>query len=306
MNEPMVCVGGPPGSVQQTAAVPTPLIFTHSDVRIRLTIREPIPGPERRLVEQFARQIVPTAEMRTPALALFYEPMLTQGYPDLLIVQYDPTDFATWPPARLQLEHRDLRLIAFLRSQHEIDVDTLVTRYGGQRRPLLRQLVRLAEAGIIVSCAGNWSLLPDDHLLAVRHIMAVEAKMVPSQRVIEQAMHHWAYATEIIVLLPHAHLPPQIASAAARHQFGVWVSTATGSYALRPAVPRSDWWSYERLLVNEWIGRRLIADGNLTLAAAPAVDASAWLSSHHPTPPMSPFGQLSLAWDEEASHAAQV
>ncbi|MBA3824194.1 MAG: hypothetical protein H0X24_09910 [Ktedonobacterales bacterium] len=255
-------------------AVPALLTFTASEPPIGYYARTPTSGPERTLVERCAAQISACGSQAAP-LALFFEPAMTQGYPDL-VVTYDPAHYAQWRLPRLQLERADLRLIAFLQSQATVDLGAILATHCGERRPVLRRLLRLAEAGIIVEQNGAWRVVAPMDVLGVRHIQAIEAKMPAVPRLIEQALHHSFYATETVLLLPHARLSLALTQAVERHGLGIWVQTPTACQRVRDATPASLRVSVESLRLNEWIGRRLVADGRVVPLPALEVDAAAW------------------------------
>lgn len=208
------------------------------------------PGPENDLVEGFLA-VFPITALAGNRLALFQEPRLSSGFPDLVAVEWSPARAAGWNHARDNLRVDDIRLLhalSLLGAQNE----RWLQRTHGKN--VGRQLTKLQEASLVVSRNQTWRARSLRTVYAARRIVSFEAKLTDWRTAIEQATINRWFATESYVLfpaLPKAH----VVEAARAALVGIWVLGESRPTLKSPAGKRSTPVSYASWLFNEWVLR---------------------------------------------------
>jgi hypothetical protein len=235
------------------------LMFRRANKSIGYMMREAIDGPERDLVKSFvAKYIAQIQENRS--LALFYEPRLETGFPDLVVVEYRPEVFRKWATPRFGLALLDMKLLQFLHAMPGVDVRTVTKKTGMAGGTLLLAIERLLASGMIEWRRGGWRPLPRQSVYGVRMISAFEAKVNGWHRVMLQAEANRWFASRSYVI-SGAEKPGTHTLARAR-ETGIGLYTLCGGTltAVCGARREAGVMSYVSWLFNEWIGRRLQAD----------------------------------------------
>lgn len=226
-----------------------------SAVQLGIVARRIRTGAEATLLDAFIENIAARVEVPERCrLTLFREPRLDTGYPDLVAVVWEPGVAEKWSLVRNDLALSDIRLLQLLftsRGLNKGELDCI--------RPAWKESVeRLHQAEMIQRHAGRWRTKSLRRLFAVREIVAIEAKVRPCARVLQQAWANTWFASRSYILIPER--PSARFTAAARQsQLGVMTMSADESLcatAPRLGLPRS----YASWLFNEWSWRSLLGD----------------------------------------------
>jgi hypothetical protein len=188
-------------------------------------------GKEAELVDRFLASYLP---LYTPQndITVLIEPNLGFAEPDVVLIEWDSSAWASLPRERATLSKNDLRLLAHL-------LTTAPTTLSALRLPFPRihrsDVLRLVHAGL-VELAQDQSILPlGPAALAVRSIVALEAKLALSSRAIEQAFRNKLFASvSYVVTSSHNPSPRSLEHAAS---FGLGVYTCPQSRSLSTLVP---------------------------------------------------------------------
>lgn len=217
-----------------------------------LAFRRATRGAESDLLDEFlARFPYPTpANCR---VTVFREPRLPSGFPDAVVVVWNPEVAVAWEEQRSALNASDLRLMQLLVGAGPTTNETLLSLAG--RRPT-SSLDRLEAAGLIwIDKAKRWRVYPLREVFAVRDIIAVEAKMTEWSGAVEQATRNTWFASRSYVLLPQLPKNREVLVRAAAQGVGLWTLPAGAPVrelgARRGPLPRS----YASWLFNEWVWR---------------------------------------------------
>ena len=216
-----------------------------------MRFRGPVAGPERVLVETFLN----TATIRLlpgRSLTVFAEPAMDTGFPDLVAVVWRKELARGWSADRERLHAMDLRLLHLLATQGATGLSFLRKVF---HRGLNAMLTRLEAAGVVTigkeKCrAGSMS-----SIFAVERIIAIEAKVSATQRVLEQACANTWFSSESHALLPRARTGERLMSVASSLGVGLlgFEENRVEKFCEAPirAVPLS----YGSWLFNEWTWR---------------------------------------------------
>jgi hypothetical protein len=209
-------------------------------------------GPELDIVRAFVDRGI-FARRYGYTVSVFCEPKLESGYPDLVFVHWDCSAADAWPACRAELTADDLRLLHFVHGARSVAREELRAR--GNPRETERSIERLCAAGTL-SVSTRWiRTQPLREIFAVRHIVALEAKIRDWQRGLRQAFLNTWFASESFLLLPRVPSRTRLLEDAAR--MGVGVVSAGQSLSApqvrsrRDRLPRS----YASWLFNEWAWR---------------------------------------------------
>lgn len=121
------------------------LHFRRSVARIGLLVRRGTPGPERLLVQRFVRQVRREYSKTSRHLAVFQEPSLATGNPDVVIAEYNPRIFDNWSPRRSTLGQDDLKVLHYIFHVQGASSPDLEHQLGVRGSRLLQTIETLLE-----------------------------------------------------------------------------------------------------------------------------------------------------------------
>jgi len=231
--------------------------FKRGNTRIGLVARNGTTGPEAKLVETFKAHVPACFRWRKGHIALFHEPQMETGFPDLVVVQYMPQVFKRWGPGRSDLKPMDLKLMHHLVRVKGADSAALIGALGIEARALLAALERLLDADLVKRLRGKWVPTPLKTVFAVRAIVAVEAKIKNWLDAFRQGQLDQWFASESYVLSPVEKPGRAAFERSQRTGVGILLLNGTRVRRLRSAQKGRIPVSYGSWMVNEWIGRRL-------------------------------------------------
>ena len=235
------------------------LRFRRSDKKIGFFARNVVDGPESEMLKAFVRQYA--EEIRTDAkhYALFYEPLVPTGYPDLVVVQYSPAIYDHWERHRMSLQVSDLKILHHLHFVHGATSGLLRKKLGIECQQLFESLERLMDAKLVNRKEGAWMPTNLKNVYGIRRIKAIEAKISDWGNVLKQADVNRLFASESYILSPVANPSPHIVAQA--HEKGVGIFSLPKGEKFKtlqkPACMSGLPVSYASWLFNEWIGRKL-------------------------------------------------
>jgi len=235
------------------------LEFKNSDPGIGISTRTQIDGPESVLLNEFVEQYVGQLGTLKRHYALFYEPLLPTGYPDLVIVTYKPHKYESWTDERAKLGVLELKVLHHLYFVGSSTSTLMEQQLGLESRLLLRSLERLMDASIVRRAKQQWLPKPMSVSYGISNIKTIEAKISDWRGVFSQAnMNRW-FSSESCVLSPVSKPSKQVINNAKANGIGIY-AMPSGTRAKTIQKPeRSSGLpvSYASWLFNEWIGRQL-------------------------------------------------
>lgn len=242
--------------------MPPVLEFSVSDERIGLTIRSVRNGPENDFARGFLYQYLEMLKTKKQHYALFYEPFIPTGFPDIVLATYNPKVLDDWNHYRSQLTVMDFKLLHHLYNVRGSKAEEIELQLGVDSKALVRSLERLLTSKLIRWYAKKW--VPRDlrNQYAITNIVAIEVKMKNWQDAFCQAsMNHW-FASESYVLFPTQKPNQQILKQSKKLGVGIFSMPINRKprkicSSIRQKLPSS----YASWLFNEWIGRRLYSEG---------------------------------------------
>lgn len=184
--------------------------------------------------------------------AVFYEPRMPTGYPDLIVAFYAK------PAARMSCVRKTLST-SHIRLAHQIycskgaKIEELA-RLLGLRNTLARALIEdLVAAGLAIRRGDFVRTKPIKKIFPVRQIISVECKVGSWRRAIRQALGNTWFASESYILLPQTKAISAITKEAQRVGIGVMFFDGHKTRKALSAVRHHQPASYGSWMVNEWV-----------------------------------------------------
>lgn len=155
-------------------------------------------GDEKQMVDAFiARHLTPAPAGQVRFV--FVEPRLETGFPDLVVVYLDRAAAREWNFERADLGKREICVLHHLATSRTQEFDRLKFLFPDGLR---RTLKKLETARLVRNTKTGWKAESAKRLMAVRRIVAVEAKVGNWRPGLDQAfMNRW-FASESYLLLP--------------------------------------------------------------------------------------------------------
>ncbi len=232
--------------------------FSISDPSIGLVVRPTRSGPEADLTSRFMTAEAEALSRKQRSYAVFMEPQLDTGFPDVVVVAFNPRVFERWTRERNRILPIDLKVLHHLHFVRGADSEEIETRLGMDSKTLVRSLERLLSAQLVLWSAKRWMPRSLKNSYAISNIQAIEAKVNNWRDAFNQAELNLWFASESYVLSPVSSPSDKIIHAS--HTRGVGIYTMPEgrapkriTKARRAELPAC----YASWLFNEWIGRRL-------------------------------------------------
>ena len=237
------------------------LFFCNNDPSIGLRVRRPVAGPEDHLLNCFIEK--KTHDKRNKSdLAIFVEPEILSGYPDLVIAKYDVGKYCGWNDERLKLRNIDIKILYYMLICNHVTSSQCCAQLGMTKGALLDCLENLLDAKLIARKNFEWVVSQGvtDNLL-ISELISVEAKINNWKKVFEQASINMHFANSSYVLTP-TKKPSDGIQAHARN-IGIGIYSCSDQKVTRIVTPhrKRGVMSYTSLLFNEWLGRRIYTRG---------------------------------------------
>ncbi len=176
----------------------TILDHANTSERVALAFRSFRSGPEQDLVETFLsglRISIPQGYKCT----IFREPRIESGFPDLVFAIWDRALTRVWNRKRADITRDELRLMHYLSQTGPCTTEELKLL---KNVVVERSLDKLQEAEMVSLKGGRWRARRLSDNYAVKHIVAIEAKVSNWREGVNQAFHNTWFANTSYVLLP--------------------------------------------------------------------------------------------------------
>lgn len=213
----------------------------------RVIVRPQRPGPEAELVNRYLDSL----RVRCPrgcSYSVFVEPKLECGVPDIVIAVWNPGVAKSWEPSRRFLTSQDFRVLQCLQARKGATDEELASFFP---RAAPRSVERLHVAGLIRRVRGTWLVRSPRRTVALRRLIAIEAKMTDWRKALEQAWRNTWFATDSYVLLPDGRDIPPMALPPGVRQCTAVAPEIDARCASGPLLPLC----YATWLFNEWVWR---------------------------------------------------
>ena len=238
------------------------LYFTRSDLNIGYHSRISTQGAELNMVNSLVEQVIKANTNKN--IAIFIEPQLESGYPDVVFVEYANTETVDFNSSRLRLSPTDLKILFEITQVNSIAINEISKRLGYCKSQVNKTLKILTESNLVtISTSGKYvrkRLLRS--FFIIKKIISVEAKIGKWHDVIEQSYTNQWFSSESYILLDKK---PNLQCEELCHKDGTGILSFTGTqlHKIETSTCRKLPVSYVSLLFNEWLLRRKFCEGKI-------------------------------------------
>ncbi len=238
------------------------MIIKNSRPDIGLYTRTATLGYEYSLVEQFIDYYCHSflRNNKKSKLAVFIEPRIDSGFPDVVLASYLPSITENWSDKREALDIYDLKLLSYLCTADITLGAKLISTLGFPEKQTITSLEKLMDAKLISYRNHGWRVRDLRDVFSLTKLIAVEAKLNNINKVVEQTRLNIRFASHAYALTNSAH--PQSETVRIFKRFGIGLYGKDSQFrrvieAKRHVLPSS----YLSLQFNEWIGKIITHQG---------------------------------------------
>jgi len=238
------------------------MIFDHSKPDIGLYSRTTTRGEEYALVEKFIEYYCHTftRNNKKTRLAVFVEPRIESGFPDIVFASYLPSIICNWSDERERLDIYDLKLLSYLCGTDKTSGAMLISKLGFPEKQTVTSLEKLMDAKLISYRNHEWRARELRDVFSLTNLVAIEAKMSDISKVVEQTHHNTWFASRSYALTntmcPHGDTVRTFM----RYGLGLYCKSKQFQKVVEAkefALPSS----YVSFQFNEWIGKVIARQG---------------------------------------------
>jgi hypothetical protein len=224
-------------------------------------------GDEYELVRQFIEYYCNSfiRNNKKTQLAVFVEPRIDSGFPDVVFASYLPSITNNWTDKREALDVFDLKLLSYLCTAEDIGGSKIISTLGFPEKQTLTSLEKLMDSKLISYRGRSWRVRELRDVFSLTKLIAVEAKLNNINKVVEQTHLNTRFASHSYALTNSEH--PHGATVMAFKRFGIGLYVKDSQFrrvveAKSFSLP-SNYLSFQ---FNEWIGKSLAHGGGLQYA----------------------------------------
>ncbi len=232
------------------------IILNHSIKKIGLFTRTSTQGEEMEMVKNFIDYYIYTflRYNKKDNLAIFIEPKVVSGFPDIVFASYSPQILNNWTDERKNLTIDDLKVLSHLIIKKGSSGGDLIRALRMQERNVLQSIEILYDANLICRREKLWVPAEMDYIYSINKLVAVEAKMSDIKKVTEQSMLNTWFSSHSYALINSSE--PHQSTIQSFEQKGIGLYCKKKGFkkvveAKKLRLPSS----YQSLQFNEWIGQ---------------------------------------------------
>jgi len=190
-------------------------------------------------------------------MAIFLESKVSNAYPDIVFVEYNPENYLDWPQVRTKLEKVDLKILYHVYAMGELNFNDIVNQLGVTWKEASLAIERLCDSRLVKRESGSWKIY-DCSKISTSKIEAVEAKMNQWDQVLQQSIINKNFASESFALSIAKSKPnKEVLNKFKKFGIGVCLKNGDNFEIIKKAKRVNIPVSYNSIVFNEWIGRIL-------------------------------------------------
>lgn len=235
------------------------LIYDRTRVDIGYVARINTQGKEFDMVQSYLNHITSKyMKLKSKKVAIFIEPLLDTGYPDIVIVEYFSLPTNQWTISRRNLTSTDLKILFYIQKQKNTSISEISRNLGYSDVSINKSVKRLSSSGMIYLSKSK-KYVRNSKLKSycrIHKIIAIEAKIDKWKEAIRQASNNIWFATESYILMNKESCSSKIIETCKSNGIGIILTNGTIKKELK-SEKRNFPVSYASLQFNEWILRDL-------------------------------------------------
>lgn len=229
--------------------------FTEDNERIGLYTRNATQGAEYELVLSFVDYYCNKflRDNKVNNLAIFMEPRVVSGFPDVVFASYHPSILDRWTKERTELGVDDLKVLAHLLHIGKVIGQDLIDSLRLPEKHTLRSLEKLMDAKLVEYKNKSWYALKKSEAFSIRKLVSIEAKLNDIGKVTEQSLLNTWFVSQSYALINSSRPQNSTVKSFSKHGIGLYC-THKGFRKIVEAEKLPLPSSYQSILFNEWIG----------------------------------------------------
>lgn len=234
-------------------------IFTHSLPNIGYIARTNTKGDEFDMVNQYINHLLKKYKrLKKKQVAIFIEPQIDTGYPDIVIVEYYNCSKDIWNEYRRKLSTTDLKILFQIQQQKTASIQSLNELLGFSPEDIKRSILLLSQCNLVhLSKTHKHVRNVQLHTYCrINKIISIEAKIDKWSEAIRQASKNIWFSTESYILMNKSNCNDMIVQKCKEFGIGIILINGKVQTALESEI-RPFPVSYSSLLFNEWIQKYL-------------------------------------------------
>lgn len=233
------------------------IIFGHSLPEIGYVARTTTEGNEFEMVKHYLDYILNKYKsLKKKKVAIFIEPQIDTGYPDIVIVEYFRCMKDVWNEYRTKLTNTDLKILFEIQMRKSTSVDGLHNLLGFSQDEVQRSVTKLHQCNL-VNLSKTKKHISKVQLKSYCHInkvISIEAKIDKWSEAIRQAAKNIWFSTESYILMNKENCNEEIIQKCKEQGIGIILVNGNIKKSLK-SEQRNFPVSYSSLEFNEWIHR---------------------------------------------------
>lgn len=235
------------------------VIFLEKDIpQLGLYTRSVTHGTEYDLVQEFIEyyQHQFLRDNKKYNLAVFIEPKIMSGFPDIVFASYLPTITNNWSDMRMQLNLHDLKVLSYLLQSQGSNGSQMITKLKLSEKQTLCSLEKLLDAKLITYRHHNWTPKNLRDIFSITKLVSIEAKINNVSRAAEQSIINTWFASHSYVLTNVSNPHNETLNVFTKQGIGLYCKKKRFKKMLEAkqlTLPSS----YQSLQFNEWIGNKI-------------------------------------------------
>jgi len=243
------------------------IFLNNNDPNIGLHTRSATMGNEYALVEQFIDYYCTrfTRDNKKTQLAVFVEPRIESGFPDIVFASYLPSIIDNWSAEREQLDTNDLKVLSFLGYSQNANGAKIISKLGLPEKQTITSLEKLLSSKLILYRKNCWKVRDLRDVFSITKLVAVEAKLNNVSKVIEQTHLNTWFASHSYALTNSVRPQRETVKAFSKYGIGLYCKGSQFKKIVKAkqyTLPSS----YLSFQFNEWIGKTIAHQGGRSYA----------------------------------------
>jgi hypothetical protein len=238
------------------------VILDNSRPEIGLYTRNATDGDEFSLVKQFVNYYCDSflRSNKKSRLAVFIEPRIESGFPDIVFASYLPSIIDNWSDEREKLDIYDLKLLSHLCYARNLSGAKIITKLGFTEKQTITSLEKLMDARLISYRSGCWRIRKLRDIFSIIKLIAVEAKLNDIRKVVDQSFHNTWFASHSYALTNASNPNTDTVRLLSKYGIGLYCKGIRFKKFVeaKQYILPSSYLSYQ---FNEWIGKAITREG---------------------------------------------
>ena len=187
--------------------------------------------------------------------AVFIEPLIDSGYPDIVIAEYHESNYDIWNDSRFKLSNKDLKILYHIQINKCINEKDMHSILGYSQHDIDSALSRLIECDLIrYYKSGTIRNISINKYCRITKLIAIEAKIDKWKSAIMQAENNTWFSTESYILLNRNGCKSIVQEMCREYGIGI-ILVNKGVDCILKSEKRNFPVSHASLLFNEYIHR---------------------------------------------------